>query len=117
MSTCVYRCALVQLADKLAIRKTARASCKVAISVGLLKAWRQFSAKAIRWHNAGIIETAAKGQAQMEHDEGKIDEMVLALLHLTTFTDGPSMRAWKGQDWAAMDTLTVLPSEATISSL
>ena len=41
----------------------------------------------------------------MEHDEGKIDEMVLALLHLTIFTDGPSMRAWKGQDWAAMERL------------
>jgi Domain of unknown function (DUF6429) len=41
----------------------------------------------------------------MEHDEGKIDEMVLALLHLTTFNDGPSMRAWKEQDWAAMERL------------
>ncbi len=41
----------------------------------------------------------------MEHDEGNIDEMVLALLHLTTFKDGPSMRAWKGQDWAAMERL------------
>jgi hypothetical protein len=41
----------------------------------------------------------------MEHDEGKIDEMVLALLHLTTFTDGPSMRAWRGQNWAAMERL------------
>ncbi len=41
----------------------------------------------------------------MEHDEGKIDEMVLALLHLTTFKDGPRMRAWKGQDWAAMERL------------
>jgi len=82
-----------------------RGACKVAISVGLLKARRQFSAKAIRWHNAGIIETAAKGQAYMEHDEEKIDEMVLALLHLTTFTDGPSMRTWKGQDWAAMERL------------
>ena len=74
-----------------------RGACKVAISVGLLKARRQFSAKAIRWHNAGIIETAAKGQAYMEHDEEKIDEMVLALLHLTTFTDGPSMRTWKAR--------------------
>ena len=42
----------------------------------------------------------------MEHDEGKIDEMVLALLYLTTFKDGPSMRAWKGQDSAAMDAST-----------
>jgi len=100
MSACVYRSAQVQVDEKPAIRKTVPASCRVAISVGLLKARRQFSAKAIRWHNAGIIETAAKGQAYMEHDEEKIDEMVLALLHLTTFTDGPSMRTWKGQDWA-----------------
>ena len=41
----------------------------------------------------------------MELDEGKIDEMVLALLYLTTFKDGPSTRAWKGQDWAAMERL------------
>jgi Domain of unknown function (DUF6429) len=41
----------------------------------------------------------------MEHDEGKIDEMVLALLYLTTFKDGLGMRAWKGQDWAAMERL------------
>ena len=41
----------------------------------------------------------------MEHNEEKIDEMVLALLYLTTFKDGPSMRAWKGQDWAAMERL------------
>src|SRR5271170_2618528 len=97
MSACVYRSAQVQVDEKPAIRKTVPASCKVAISVGLLKARRQFSAKAIRWHNAGIIETAAKGQAYMEHDEEKIDEMVLALLHLTTFTDGPSMRTWKAR--------------------
>jgi hypothetical protein len=28
-----------------------------------------------------------------------------ALLYLTTFKDGPSMRAWNGQDWAAMERL------------
>jgi len=44
-------------------------------------------------------------KAPVEHDEGKIDEMVLALLYLTTFKDGPSMRAWKRQDWAAMERL------------
>ena len=41
----------------------------------------------------------------MEHDEEKIDEIVLALLYLTTFKDGPSMRAWKGHDWSAMERL------------
>jgi hypothetical protein len=41
----------------------------------------------------------------MEHDEKKIDEMVLALLYLTTYKDGPRMRAWKGLDWAALERL------------
>src|SRR5580704_11533142 len=41
----------------------------------------------------------------MEYDEDKVDEMVLALLHLTTFTEGMGIRAWKGHDWNAMDRL------------
>ena len=35
----------------------------------------------------------------MEYDEDKVDEMVLALLHLTTFKEGMGIRAWKGHDW------------------
>jgi hypothetical protein len=53
----------------------------------------------------GTSKTAASSRLPLELDEGKIDEMVLALLYLTTFKDGPSMRAWKGQDWAAMERL------------
>jgi hypothetical protein len=34
-----------------------------------------------------------------------VDEMVLALLWLTTFDDRPGARAWKGHDWAALDRL------------
>ena len=41
----------------------------------------------------------------MEYDEDKVDEMVLALLHLTTFKEGMGIRAWKGHDWNAMDRL------------
>ena len=41
----------------------------------------------------------------MEYDQDKVDEMVLALLHLTTFTDGMGTRAWKAHDWSAMDRL------------
>jgi len=37
--------------------------------------------------------------------EDKIDEMVLALLHLTSFRDHESVRAWKGHDWNALDRL------------
>jgi hypothetical protein len=41
----------------------------------------------------------------MDYDKDKVDEMVLALLYLTTFNDGPGRRAWKGHDWDAMDRL------------
>jgi hypothetical protein len=41
----------------------------------------------------------------MEYDEERVDEMVLALLYLGTFRDGPVVRAWKGFDWGSMDRL------------
>ena len=41
----------------------------------------------------------------MEADEKKIDEMVLALLFLTSFTDDGFVRAWKGHDWDALNRL------------
>ncbi|UCE18315.1 MAG: hypothetical protein JSV84_15900 [Gemmatimonadota bacterium] len=41
----------------------------------------------------------------MEYDKDKVDEMVLALLFLTTFEDHRQLRAWKGMDWGAMDRL------------
>jgi len=41
----------------------------------------------------------------MEYDKDKVDEMVLALLYLTIFSDKPVMRAWKGFDWDTMDRL------------
>ena len=37
----------------------------------------------------------------MEIDNEKIDEAVLALLHLTSFDDHGFTRAWKGHDWDA----------------
>ena len=38
--------------------------------------------------------------------EDKVDEMVLALLFLTTFEETPSgARAWKGHDWNVLDRL------------
>jgi predicted transcriptional regulator len=39
----------------------------------------------------------------MRYDRDKVDEMVLALLYLTTHDNGT--RAWKGMDWDAMDRL------------
>ena len=41
----------------------------------------------------------------MELDTERIDDTVLALLHLTSFNEGPTTRAWKGHDWDAMDRL------------
>ena len=41
----------------------------------------------------------------MEINKEKVDEAVLALLHLTTFKDKPSWRAWKSQDWDSLDRL------------
>lgn len=41
----------------------------------------------------------------MEYDQDKVDEMVLALLWLTTFNDHGGKRAWKGQDWETMERL------------
>lgn len=41
----------------------------------------------------------------MEIDQDKIDDTVLALLHLTSFTDQGVTRAWKGHDWDALNRL------------
>ena len=50
----------------------------------------------------------------MEYDEDKVDEMVLALLHLTTFTDGMAREPGKrmtGAPWIGFtreDTFPIL---------
>jgi hypothetical protein len=41
----------------------------------------------------------------MRYDEEKIDEIVLALLYLTTFRDKSEVRAWKGLDWDCLNRL------------
>lgn len=41
----------------------------------------------------------------MDYDHNKVDQMVLALLTLTMFGDGPAVRAWKGHDWDVLDRL------------
>ena len=45
----------------------------------------------------------------MDPNFDKIDDAVLALLHLTSFTEGKGefsiTRAWKGHDWEAMNRL------------
>lgn len=39
------------------------------------------------------------------YDERKVDDAVLALLHLSVFKDGPAWPARKGFDWDALDRL------------
>jgi hypothetical protein len=42
---------------------------------------------------------------RMEYDKDKVDDMVLALLHLTSFRDHGFVRAWKSHDWDGLDRL------------
>lgn len=48
-----------------------------------------------------------------EYDEKRVDDTTLALLHLVTFTDSGSHRAWKGFD---RSTLTRLHEAGLISN-
>jgi hypothetical protein len=41
----------------------------------------------------------------MTYDEHKVDDVVLALLHLNAFKDRYGWRAWKSLDWGALDRL------------
>jgi len=41
----------------------------------------------------------------MEIDEGKVDEISLALLYLTTFEDKWGFRTWKSYSWDVLDRL------------
>jgi hypothetical protein len=40
-----------------------------------------------------------------EFDAAKLDEIVLALLHLNSFSDRGVIRAWRGFDWDSLDRL------------
>ena len=41
----------------------------------------------------------------MDYDQEKVDEMLLALLYLTSFREENVTRAWKSMDWDALDRL------------
>ncbi len=41
----------------------------------------------------------------MEIDEEKLDEVVLALLYVTKFKDGPNTRSWKSYAWSILNRL------------
>jgi hypothetical protein len=42
---------------------------------------------------------------RVKYDESRVDEMVLALMHLTTFKESSGFRTWKGHDWEVLDRL------------
>ncbi|MDX6460305.1 MAG: hypothetical protein QOE55_4002, partial [Acidobacteriaceae bacterium] len=46
-----------------------------------------------------------RGRKRMDYDQDKVDEMVLALLYLTMFSEAGGTRAWKGHDWDALGRL------------
>ncbi len=41
----------------------------------------------------------------MDIDQEKVEQTVLALLHLTSFKDEFGLRSWKGYDWQVMNSL------------
>ena len=42
----------------------------------------------------------------LNYDTEKVDDMVLALLYLTSWSERGVVRAWKGHDWSALDRLS-----------
>lgn len=44
-------------------------------------------------------------EVNVEYDVDKLDEIVLALLHLNAFADHGITRAWKSLDWDVLDRL------------
>ena len=41
----------------------------------------------------------------MKYDEDKVDDVVLGVLHLTSWEEQGFVRAWKGHDWDLLDRL------------
>ena len=41
----------------------------------------------------------------MDYDTDKVDDAVLALLHLTSWEEHGISRAWKGHDWEVLERL------------
>ncbi|MBD3390538.1 MAG: hypothetical protein GF418_00855 [Chitinivibrionales bacterium] len=41
----------------------------------------------------------------MDYDTQKVDEAILGLLHLNTFSDSVNTRAWKSFNWDSMNRL------------
>jgi hypothetical protein len=46
-----------------------------------------------------------RDEAKMDYDTDKVDDAVLALLHLTSWEEQGISRAWKGHDWEVLERL------------
>jgi hypothetical protein len=51
------------------------------------------------------VPAAGKEVIRLKYDEKRVDEAVLALMHLTTFRDASGYRTWKGHDWEVLNRL------------
>jgi hypothetical protein len=51
------------------------------------------------------IDRRGKEVMRVKYEENRVDEMVLALMHLTTFKESSGYRTWKNHDWEVMDRL------------
>lgn len=51
------------------------------------------------------VNRRGKEVMRVKYDETRVDEMVLALMHLTTFREASGYRTWKGHDWEVLDRL------------
>jgi hypothetical protein len=51
------------------------------------------------------IDWRGKEVMRVKYEENRVDEMVLALMHLTTFKESSGYRTWKNHDWEVMDRL------------
>ena len=50
-------------------------------------------------------QSSSAEEGIVSYDEEKVDEVVLALLYLTSFEEHGITRAWRGLDWGALDRL------------
>jgi len=54
---------------------------------------------------AGLCRRCGMSRCCLEIDEEKLEQVVLALLHLNSFKEGDGKRAWKSLPWEVMDSL------------
>jgi hypothetical protein len=56
------------------------------------------------WEDISIVRRGREVK-RVKYNENRVDEMVLALMHLTTFNEASGYRTWKGHDWEVLNRL------------